>query len=63
MQCQAYCPECKDKVTTTTKLDGDNLDRALANDEDVEVVCFPLEHGWKLNAQDRANLRKLRAHG
>jgi hypothetical protein len=39
---------------------GDNLDRALATVEAVEVVCFPQGHNWTLNAQDIANLRKLR---
>jgi hypothetical protein len=60
MQFQASCPECKDTVTTVTTLDGSNLDRALANDGDVEVACFLGDHKWKLNAQDKANLRKLR---
>jgi hypothetical protein len=61
MQFLAYCSDCKERVTTTTKLDGSNLDRVLANDGDIEVVCFPRGHEWKLNAQDKANLRKLRA--
>ena len=61
MQFRASCPDCKDKVTATSKLDGGNLDRALANDEDIEVVCFPSGHNWRLNAEDKANLRKLRA--
>jgi hypothetical protein len=62
MQFQANCPECEKKVTTSTKLDGGNLDRALANDGDVEVVGFPCGHEWKLNAEDKANMRKLRSH-
>jgi hypothetical protein len=61
MQFQASCPECKDKVTTSTKLDDGKLDRALANDGDVEVVGFLCGHNWNLNAQDNANLRKPRA--
>jgi hypothetical protein len=57
MQFQASCPECKDTVTTVTTLDGSNLYRAL--DGDVEVACFLGGHKWKLDAQDKANLRKL----
>ena len=60
MQFQASCLECKDIVTTVTTLDGSNLDRALANDGDVEVACFLGGHKWKLNAQDKTNLRNLR---
>jgi hypothetical protein len=44
VQFQARCPECKDTVTTVTTLDGSDLDRALANDGDVEVVCFLGDH-------------------
>ena len=61
MQFLAYCSDCKERVTTNTKLDGGNLDCVLANDGDVEVVCFPLGHNRKLDAQDKANVRKLRA--
>jgi len=61
MEFQASCPECKKKVTTSTKLNGGNLDRALANDGDVEVVGFPCGHESKLNVQEKANLRKLRS--
>ena len=56
----ARCPECGGPVTTVTVLGGAELHPALENDEEVEVACFPLEHRWKLNEQDKANLRKNR---
>lgn len=60
MQFLADCPWCKDKVTTITVLRDVDLDRALENDEDVEVVCFPRDHKRKLNEQEKANLRNQR---
>ena len=54
----ANCPECRRKVTVVTVLGGENLDRALETDGDVEVVCFLYEHRWKLNRTDKKNLRK-----
>jgi hypothetical protein len=54
----ACCPECENLVTTVTVLGGAELDRALENNGVIEVVCFPREHKWKLNDQDKTNLRK-----
>jgi hypothetical protein len=61
MQFQATCPECNEKVTTSPKTDGGNLDHAFENDEDVAVVGFLCGHNWNLNAQDKANLSKMRS--
>jgi hypothetical protein len=57
----ARCPECGIPVTTVTVLGGATLDRALETNGEVEVACFPNEHRWALNEQDKANLRKHRA--
>lgn len=57
MSFQARCPECENTVTTITVLGGSDLDRVLQNGSDVEVICFSQEHKWKLNDQDKANLR------
>ena len=58
MSLLALCPECRRKVTVATVLGGENLDRALETDGDVEVVCFLYEHRWKLRRADKENLRK-----
>lgn len=65
MQFQTICPNCKEDPrnptrTTTTKLDGENLDRALTSDEDVEIVCFSCGQDRKATAQEKANLHKFR---
>ena len=57
MSLLADCPECRRKVTVVTVLGGENLDRALEADGDVEVVCFLYEHRWKLKRADKENLR------
>lgn len=58
MSLLARCPECENTVTVVTVLGGAELDLALENGGNVEVACFPKEHRWKLNDQDKANLRK-----
>ena len=60
MSFQARCPECRGRVTANPVLGDPDLDRVLENDGDVEVVCFNHEHRWKLNKQDKVNLRKER---
>jgi hypothetical protein len=63
MQFLAYCPFCEKKVSVATTLGGDNLDRALACDDDVKVghsSGIPTEgdHSWNLIRQEKENLRK-----
>ena len=46
----AHCPECGKRVTVVSVLGGAKLDRALENDEDVEVVRLLQDHTGGISA-------------
>lgn len=61
----AYCPYCEEKVSSAmTILGGKDLDRALDNDEDIEVIHMTVgqgDHKWRLIREEKATLKKWRA--
>jgi hypothetical protein len=61
----AYCPYCEEKISSVmTILGGADLDRALENDEDVEVIHMTSgqgDHKWRLIREEKATLKKWRA--
>lgn len=63
----AHCPYCEEKVSgVITKLGGADLDRALGNDDDIEVIHVTAgihegDHIWRLNKEEKATLKKWRA--
>jgi hypothetical protein len=62
---QAYCPECEKKVTAMTLFHVDLLWQSLDSGADVEVMHTTEkgDHRWKLNKDERENLRKKKAEG
>jgi hypothetical protein len=66
MTFQAYCFACGKKVTAMTLLDGEDLALALENNTDIEVVHLTEndgDHRWKLNNQEKENIRNAKAAG
>lgn len=67
MNFTAYCPHCEMKIHgVTTILGGADLDRALENDGDIEVVHMNTpnnegDHRWRLNREEKARMKKWRA--
>jgi hypothetical protein len=57
----ARCPHCGTEVTAITILDDQAIKEALATDADIEAM-HPTDasddHAWKLNTEEKANLRK-----
>ena len=59
MQFRAYCPFCEHEATVLTILENGFLKRALANDEDVEVMHLSKaqqDHRWLLNKYEKQKI-------
>jgi hypothetical protein len=65
MTFQAYCPHCEKKVTAHTLLSGKEPKAALDNNGEVEVMHTAEngDHAWRLNNQEKENLRNAIAKG
>jgi hypothetical protein len=64
MKFQAYCPYCESKVTAYTALAGNELRLALDSKGDIQVMhTTNVDHQWKLNNQEKENLRNKIASG
>jgi hypothetical protein len=68
MAFQIKCPFCEKTVTAFPLLRGSDLDRALENDADIEVMhstddVKEGDHRWNLTKHEKANLRKTIAEG
>jgi hypothetical protein len=63
MNFQAYCFVCEKKVSALTILEKAGLWQALDNGADIEVMHTSGDHRWKLNRDERARLRQIRAEG
>jgi hypothetical protein len=67
MNFYAYCPHCEQKISNaTTVVGGAELDHALANDGDIEVVHMTAinnegDHKWRLNREEKERLKGWRA--
>jgi hypothetical protein len=67
MNFYAYCPHCEQRIgNATTVLGGADLDRALENDGDIEVVHMTIgnneeDHRWRLNREEKERLKGWRA--
>jgi hypothetical protein len=59
MTFQAYCPYCEKTVRAFTLLGGNELQLALENNGDIQVVHTPetaSDHMWRLNRQEKEHL-------
>ena len=62
------CPHCQQTVTATTKLERENLMKALEQGAEVIAVHLSLgaegrDHVWLLTKEQKSNLRKQMANG
>jgi hypothetical protein len=65
MNVQAYCFKCEKTVTALSILADGEFWSAIEKDADIEVMhtADDGDHRWKLNKQEKENLRKTRAEG
>jgi hypothetical protein len=65
MSFQAYCFKCEKTVTAFPVDEDEEFWSAVAENADVEVmhVSDNEDHRWRLNNQEKENLRKARREG
>jgi hypothetical protein len=66
MTFQNYCFKCEKKVPVATRLAGEELWQALESGADIEVMHVSEndgDHFWKLNHDEKENLRKNKTGG
>jgi hypothetical protein len=62
---RAYCFKCEKTVSAFPVSKDEEFWSAVAENADVEVIHLTNDgdHRWKLNNQEKENLRKTRAKG
>lgn len=65
MNVQAYCFKCEKKVTVFSILAADQFWSAIETNGEIEVMhtADDGDHRWKLNQDEKTNLRIARAEG